>query len=233
MPPKTREWIYLPRTADLATLFSAVRDMDCLSVVGVSNLGKSATLRSLTNPKVQAEYLGDAAKDYLFIYIDFNQMLEMSDQAFYELLLRCSLDAMREAPVEVEVMRRVETAYTGLVAAINPAHAHDDHEQKTDAHRREGEAAQRRDGRLERRGSWHADSLALGQRLLLALPRLHNLFTGSKALCDFEVLQSTEAGSDFTPARFAVVVDEGPRLSVAPKHIRLRHQHDAGFAPSR
>ena len=101
MPPKTREWIYLPRTADLATLFAAVRNMDCLSVVGVSNLGKSATLRSLTNPKVQAEYLGDAAKDYLFIYIDFNQMLEMSDQAFYELLLRCSLDAMREATSKV------------------------------------------------------------------------------------------------------------------------------------
>ena len=116
MPPKTREWIYLPRTADLATLFAAVRNRDCLSVVGVSNLGKSATLRSLTNPKVQAEYLGDAAKDYLFIYIDFNQMLEMSDQAFYELLLRCSLDAMREARVDADIMRQVETAYTGLVA---------------------------------------------------------------------------------------------------------------------
>ena len=119
MPPKTREWIYLPRTADLAALFAAVRDMDCLSVVGVSNLGKSATLRSLTNPKVQAEYLGGDAKDYLFIYIDFNQMLEMSDQAFYELLLRCSLDAMREVHVDAGVMRQVETAYTGLVAPSN------------------------------------------------------------------------------------------------------------------
>ena len=119
MTPKTREWIYLPRTADLASLFAAVRNMDCLSVVGVSNLGKSATLRSLTNPKVQAAHLGDDAKDYLFIYIDFNQMLEMSDQAFYELLLRCSLDAMREVPVEGEVLRRVEAAYTGLVAPMN------------------------------------------------------------------------------------------------------------------
>jgi DNA-binding winged helix-turn-helix (wHTH) protein len=116
MPPKTREWIYLPRTADLATLFAAVRGMDCLSVVGVSNLGKSATLRSLTNPQVQAEYLGASARDYLFIYIDFNQMLEMSDQAFYELLLRCSIDAMREAHLEGEVLERVQTAYTSLVA---------------------------------------------------------------------------------------------------------------------
>ena len=35
------------------------------------------------------------APGYLFIYIDFNQMLEMSEQAFYELVLRCSLDAIR------------------------------------------------------------------------------------------------------------------------------------------
>lgn len=124
MPPKTREWIYLPRTADLATLFAAVRDMDCVSVVGVSNLGKSATLRSLTNPDVQAQYLGDAAADYLFVYIDFNQMLEMSDQAFYELLLRCSIDALRERSAESEALRRVEAAYTGLVAPASAFEVH-------------------------------------------------------------------------------------------------------------
>jgi len=116
MPPKAREWIYLPRTGDLAALFTAVRSMDCLSVVGVSNLGKSATLHSLTNPTVQAQFLGDEAGLYLFIYIDFNQMLEMSDQAFYELILRCSIDAMRERNSDGDVLQRVETAYTGLVA---------------------------------------------------------------------------------------------------------------------
>ena len=35
----------LPRQADLTTLFAAVRDMHCISLVGVSNLGKSALLR--------------------------------------------------------------------------------------------------------------------------------------------------------------------------------------------
>ena len=124
MPPRTREWVYLPRIADLANLFAAVRNMDCLSVVGVSNLGKSATLRSLTNPSVQAQYLGDDARDYLFVYVDFNQMLEMSDQAFYELLLRCSIDAMREHSAESEALRRVETAYTGLVAPSSAFEVH-------------------------------------------------------------------------------------------------------------
>jgi len=40
MPPKPREWIYLPRHSDLTRIFNAACSMDCLSVVGVSNLGK-------------------------------------------------------------------------------------------------------------------------------------------------------------------------------------------------
>ncbi len=116
MPTKPREWIYLPRQADLASLFNNLRAMDCVSVVGVSNLGKSALLHSLTDPEIQAQFLGDGARDYLFIYVDFNQMLEMSDQAFYELLLRCSIDAIRDHQAGDDALRRLETAYTGLVA---------------------------------------------------------------------------------------------------------------------
>lgn len=116
MTPKSREWIYLPRHADLTGIFAAVRGMDCLSVVGVSNLGKSATLRALIEPAVQAQYLDSMADDYLFIYIDFNQMLEMSDQAFYELVLRCSIDAIRELNDSDDVLQSVESAYRSLVA---------------------------------------------------------------------------------------------------------------------
>jgi DNA-binding winged helix-turn-helix (wHTH) protein len=106
----------LPRQADLAALFAAVRDMHCVSVIGVSNLGKSVLLRALTDPQVQHVHLGDGASSYLFIYVDFNQMLEMSEQAFYELILRCSIDALHASQASEEVLRRVEAAYTGLVA---------------------------------------------------------------------------------------------------------------------
>jgi hypothetical protein len=51
MPLKQREWIYLPRQGDLTRIFDAVRHMACVSVVAVSNLGKSATLRSLCDPE--------------------------------------------------------------------------------------------------------------------------------------------------------------------------------------
>lgn len=120
MPPKPREWIYLPRQADLTRIFDAACSLDCLSVVGVSNLGKSATLRALCDPEVQAQYLDGNASDYLFVYIDFNQMLEMSDQAFYELVLRSSIESIRAQNINGDVLRQIETAYTGLVAPTSP-----------------------------------------------------------------------------------------------------------------
>jgi hypothetical protein len=104
-----------PREADLAALFTDVHDMHCTSVVGVSNFGKSALLRAMTDPHVQRRYL-NAESGFLFIYVDFNQMLEMSEQAFCELILRCSLETLRTYQAQEEVIRRVETAYTGLVA---------------------------------------------------------------------------------------------------------------------
>ena len=120
MPPKPREWIYLPRQSDLTRIFNAACSMDCLSVVGVSNLGKSATLRALCDPAVQTEYLAADARDYLFVYIDFNQMLVMSDQAFYELILRASIEAIRSQNINGDVLRKVEDAYTSLIAPASP-----------------------------------------------------------------------------------------------------------------
>jgi hypothetical protein len=113
-----------PRQADLTALFADIREMHCTSVVGVSNFGKSALLRAMTDPQIQRRYLGTetnptkgaGATDYLFIYVDFNQMLEMSEQAFCELVLRCCLEALRSSQAQEDVVRRVETAYTGLVA---------------------------------------------------------------------------------------------------------------------
>lgn len=108
----------LPRRSDLAALFAQVRNMECVSVVGISNLGKSALLRALTDPGVQKEHLGTVTPDYLFVYIDFNQMLEMSEQAFSELVLRCAMDALRPLDSETSrtVLHHTETAYMGLVA---------------------------------------------------------------------------------------------------------------------
>lgn len=119
IPPKSRDWIYLPRQADLTRIAEAVSAMQCLSVVGVSNVGKSATMRALCEPEVQARHLkrdGVAPENFLFVYIDFNQMLVMSDQAFYELVLRACIEAIRDQGVNNHVLQRLEQAYTSLIA---------------------------------------------------------------------------------------------------------------------
>lgn len=107
-----------PRHADLQALFQSVREMRCLSVVGVSNTGKSALLRAMTQPDTERRYLGGAADEYIFIYIDFNQMLEMTEQAFYELVLRSAMDALRngQAVSDGEALRQIQASYTGVVA---------------------------------------------------------------------------------------------------------------------
>ncbi len=107
----------LPRGADLAALFAAIHDLHCISIVGVSNLGKSALLRSLTDAGIKERYLSREAADYVPVYIDFNQMLEMTEQAFYELILRCTIDALRggDDKTDGEVLRRVQAAYDALV----------------------------------------------------------------------------------------------------------------------
>ena len=74
-------------------------------------------LRSLTDRETRARYLGAEANDYLPIYIDFNQMLEMTEQAFYELILRCTIDTLKEmaGPTSEEVLKRTQVAYDALV----------------------------------------------------------------------------------------------------------------------
>lgn len=116
-PDLTETYAAPPRQSDLATLFAAVRDMHCVSVVGVSNLGKSALLRALADAILQRELGANEPASYLPIYIDFNRMLDMTEQAFYELILRCALDALggRAAAPSPEVIGRVRAAYEGLI----------------------------------------------------------------------------------------------------------------------
>ncbi|MCX7670657.1 MAG: hypothetical protein N2439_11365, partial [Anaerolineae bacterium] len=107
----------LTRQADLHTLFAALRDMHCVAVVGVSNAGKSTFLHAAADPTVCRHYLGDEAAGFLPIYVDFNRMLDMTEQAFYELILRCALDVLNGCTAEParEVTRRLREPYDLLI----------------------------------------------------------------------------------------------------------------------
>ena len=108
------------RDADLRYIAERVLDGDCCALVGVSNIGKSDILRAWQRPQVVRAYLGDAADGLGFVTIDFNLMLEMSEQGFYELILRSVLGLLRELPTEARIYEQVSDAYHRVVEPTNP-----------------------------------------------------------------------------------------------------------------
>jgi len=108
------------RDADLQYIAARVINGDCCALVGVSNVGKSHLLRAWRRPEVVRAYLDEAADGLGFVYIDFNLMLEMSEQGFYELILRTVLTILRELPTEPEIYDQVNEAYRRVVEPTNP-----------------------------------------------------------------------------------------------------------------
>ena len=104
------------RQQDGAYILQRVADGDCSAVVGLSNTGKSHLLRVLADKKVQRRLLGPQAKDDVFVYVDFNLMLEATEQGFYELILRCLLEELSGQDPSAEFVERLQNAYRTLVA---------------------------------------------------------------------------------------------------------------------
>lgn len=97
------------RRPDVQNIIHALYDMQCISIVGFSNIGKSALLRLLAQTDVWAQELGEAGREFLPVYIDCNRMLEMSDHGFYELVLRCLQESNEQLAAMPELIGAYET----------------------------------------------------------------------------------------------------------------------------
>jgi DNA-binding winged helix-turn-helix (wHTH) protein len=99
------------RRNDLDQLKSMLAEGACCSIVGLSNVGKSALLRAAAT---------EPAASFI-AYVDCNLMLALSDQAFYEVTLRSALDALRGWPkVEAEWIAHFEKLYRQVIDADRP-----------------------------------------------------------------------------------------------------------------
>ncbi len=108
------------RFHDAARVFSSIRRGACCAVVGVSNMGKSALLRALAHPDIQSLHLGTAIPSIAYIYVDCNRMVEMSERAFYEVIISAMLDQLPAQGRPEAVTSALETAYD---AVVNPPSA--------------------------------------------------------------------------------------------------------------
>ncbi|HRJ45168.1 MAG TPA: hypothetical protein PL105_24935, partial [Caldilineaceae bacterium] len=77
------------RHTDVLAILQRLHVSACVEITGYSNLGKSELLRLLAQPDVWQKELGEAAKEFLPVYVDCNRMAEVTDQGIYELILRC------------------------------------------------------------------------------------------------------------------------------------------------
>jgi DNA-binding winged helix-turn-helix (wHTH) protein len=100
------------RHTDVQRVLAFLNNMRCVEITGFSNLGKSALMRLLAQPDVWVRELGEAGARFLPVYIDCNRMLEMTDQGFYELVLRC----LQESSTVLAEDRELVTAYDTLIA---------------------------------------------------------------------------------------------------------------------
>jgi hypothetical protein len=99
------------RRPDIQSVIQYIYNLYCVEIVGFSNIGKSALMRMLAQTDVWIQELGEAAQDFLPVYIDCNRMLGMSDQGFYELVLRC----LQESSSQLAQLPELAGAYEMLV----------------------------------------------------------------------------------------------------------------------
>jgi hypothetical protein len=112
------EAAYISRADELDYILRCIIDAECCAVVGLSNMGKSVLLR-LVRPTALTGMGRVRANDHAFVYVDFNLMVEMTEQAFYELILRSTRVMCDELDAPLSLRERLDGAYNRVVDSHN------------------------------------------------------------------------------------------------------------------
>jgi DNA-binding winged helix-turn-helix (wHTH) protein len=66
------------------------------SIIGLSNTGKSTLMRGLSSSQAEKQYMAERHRPGRLVYVDCNQAVAISAQAFYEIVLRSLLERLGE-----------------------------------------------------------------------------------------------------------------------------------------
>ncbi len=103
------------RRTDVGPIIQLLNSSHCVEITGFSNVGKSSLMRVLSHADVWLQQLGKEGSAFLPVYIDCNRMVEMTEQGFYELVLRC----LQESSPALAEDEALQSAYGALVAPAN------------------------------------------------------------------------------------------------------------------
>jgi DNA-binding response OmpR family regulator len=102
------------RAEDLRYIVDCVRQGQCCSVVGPSNTGKSLLLRSLLTEEVRQQCAQGETGPPVVVFVDYLEAAD-SEQAFYELLLRCILEALEASSSPEYAVNTLRTLHSALM----------------------------------------------------------------------------------------------------------------------
>jgi DNA-binding winged helix-turn-helix (wHTH) protein/GTPase SAR1 family protein len=79
----------------------------CVSIIGLSNMGKSTLMRALAREETQQQYNKARDSSGFLVYVDCNRAVDISPQAFYEVVLRSVLERLADqSPPELAAAMR-------------------------------------------------------------------------------------------------------------------------------
>ena len=102
------------REEDLHYIIRCICQGQCCSVVGASNTGKSILLKSLLTQDVRLRCARAGTRPPVVVFVDCLEAVE-SEQAFYELLLRCILEALEASNAPEPTGEAVRALYDTLL----------------------------------------------------------------------------------------------------------------------
>jgi hypothetical protein len=100
------------RRLDVEHILRRLYALQCVELIGMSNVGKSALLQLIADPDIWSQELGEAGRDYFPVYVDCNRMLGLTEQGFCELVLRC----LQESSADLAALPELIAAYNTVVA---------------------------------------------------------------------------------------------------------------------
>jgi hypothetical protein len=98
--------LYIPRPADVDVLLNAITDAHCAALIGLSNTD------------VASRYHAETGRRVNLVYADCNRMLDLTDQGFYELILRAINESVRD--FEPDLQTEVQTCYNNVIHPNSP-----------------------------------------------------------------------------------------------------------------
>lgn len=108
------------REREIRSLLAAVRAAECVSIVGLSNTGKSTLLRAICTPEVRDAIWAESDSDWLFVHIDCNLMPERSERALHEIVLRSAIESLRRVGAQDGLLPRLDWLYQQVVEPPTP-----------------------------------------------------------------------------------------------------------------